>query len=90
MDLFKKISFPTPVLVRGEKKNNNNKKRITNLSTEKKKKKNEVLPRLELGSLDSKSKVLTITPQDRAHWQSMNTWYMILLLSQITFWNREW
>ena len=28
-------------------------------------KKNEVLPRLELGSLDSKSKVLTITPQDQ-------------------------
>lgn len=27
--------------------------------------KNEVLPRFELGSLDSKSKVLTITPQDR-------------------------
>ena len=28
-------------------------------------KKNQVLPRLELGSLDSKSKVLTITPQDQ-------------------------
>ena len=28
--------------------------------------KNEVPPRLELGSLDSKSRVLTITPWDRA------------------------
>ena len=27
--------------------------------------KKQVLPRLELGSLDSKSKVLTITPQDQ-------------------------
>ena len=32
-----------------------------------KEKKKEVLPRLELGSLDSKSKVLTITPQDQAY-----------------------
>ena len=30
-----------------------------------KEKKKEVPPRLELGSLDSKSKVLTITPWDR-------------------------
>ena len=27
--------------------------------------KGEVLPRFELGSLDSKSKVLTVTPQNR-------------------------
>ena len=42
---------------------------ILGIRVEKKKKKNEVLPRLELGSLDSKSKVLTITPQDRPHQQ---------------------
>ena len=37
--------------------------------------KNEVLPRFELGSLDSKSRVLTITPQDQLNFAATNTVY---------------
>ena len=43
------------------------------LLAKKKKKKDEVPPRLELGSLDSKSKVLTITPRDPATLAIVNT-----------------